>query len=157
MISTDLNESKPNVSKLHNLPLSALRDLRNTERNNVADAKQALAEVETEILSRCSELLKKTRQVATKFDGVIGFEMDGMELKATAAKKITWDQSELKKIFGTLESRGAPPTEYIDIKLGVSEAKFKSWPTAIQKLFEPARTLKLGEERIEFVEAESGE
>lgn len=78
--------------------------------------------------------------------------MDGHELKATAAKSVTWDQAALQKIGNDMRERGFDPSEYIDVKFSVREGKFQNMNKAEQAMFLPARTVKLGAEKIEFVE-----
>ena len=55
---------------------------------------------------------------------------------------------ELAAIFERIAASGEKATDYIDLKYGVSETRFKSWPETLKKPFEAARTVTPGKPRF---------
>ncbi len=75
---------------------------------------------------------------------------DDIDVVVTIPKKVDWDQRELAKSVEAVQSWGEDPDEYVTTKLSVSETAYKSWPTAIRKVFEPARTMTPGKPKFVF-------
>lgn len=73
------------------------------------------------------------------------------DVVVTVPKNTSWDQDKLNELSVNLTNMGEDPHEYIDVKASVSESKYKSWPSSLQKMFEPARTTKPGKPKIEIV------
>jgi hypothetical protein len=73
--------------------------------------------------------------------------------KITVGKNVAWDQDELDRVTTHIrEQWGSNPADYINTKMTVSETAYNAWPTEIRELFEPARTVKPGSPKVEFVE-----
>ena len=66
---------------------------------------------------------------------------------ADVPKRIDWDQDKLAAIVGRIRQSGDDPAEYVRTTYEVSERAYGAWPSPIRRLFEPARTLKLGKPR----------
>lgn len=73
--------------------------------------------------------------------GTANIETDTKTIKVTIGKKVDWDQDKLKSIWNDIQKGGENPEEYITLKYGVSENAYKSWPSSISDVFEPARTV----------------
>lgn len=78
------------------------------------------------------------------------------DVVVTVPKNTSWDQDKLQGVSEALANMGEDPHEYIDVKATVSETKYKSWPSSLQKMFEPARTVKPGKPKI-TIEAKAQE
>ncbi|WP_322114214.1 hypothetical protein [Aquabacterium sp. A7-Y] len=70
-------------------------------------------------------------------DGVVRITFD-------LPKRVKWDQQQLHQLAERIVAGGEKVEHYIDAKLSVSEAKFKSWPPTLQEQFAPARTVEPG-------------
>lgn len=79
-----------------------------------------------------------------KETGLIRIEDDNYIIAQDITKKTDWDKKKLAEIIEKIKSQGDDPAEYVDVLYKVSEHKFKSWPSFIRKVFEPARTIKHG-------------
>ena len=66
---------------------------------------------------------------------------------ADVPKRIDWDQDKLAAIVSRIRQSGDDPAEFVRTSYEVSERAYAAWPSAIRRLFEPARTLKLGKPR----------
>lgn len=66
---------------------------------------------------------------------------------ADLPKRIDWDQDKLAAIVARIRQSGDDPSEYVRTTYEVSERAYSAWPQPIRRLFEPARTLKLGKPR----------
>jgi hypothetical protein len=80
-------------------------------------------------------------------------DSQGRKVRIEVPKQVEWDQEELKRVaeYIKVEMR-ENPREFIDYKLFVPENRYKAWPTVIQAMFEPARTVSPGKPKITFVE-----
>lgn len=79
-----------------------------------------------------------------KETGILRIEEDGQVITQDITRKTDWDKKKLAEIIEKIKSQGDDPAEYVDVTYKVSEHKFKSWPSFIRKVFEPARTVKNG-------------
>jgi hypothetical protein len=66
---------------------------------------------------------------------------------ADVAKRIDWDQDKLAEIVARIRQAGDDPAEYVRTAYEVSERAYTAWPSPIRRLFEAARTVKLGKPR----------
>ena len=66
---------------------------------------------------------------------------------ADLTKRIDWDQDKLAAIVARIRQSGDDPAEYVRTAFEVSERAYGAWPSAIRRLFEPARTVRLGKPR----------
>ena len=74
--------------------------------------------------------------------GTVNFEEAGYKFKAVVSKKVKWNEKMLRGIAEKIRSVGRDPEEFIQYKLNVLETAYKGFPDAIQKEFEPARTVE---------------
>ncbi len=72
----------------------------------------------------------------------------------TVGKKVTYNQAELAALAQQIMDAGENPAEYIKIEYDVSEAKYKSWPSAIKNQFTHARTIARGNPTVKIVTKE---
>jgi len=87
--------------------------------------------------------------------GKVTFSDLGFNIETGRAKNVTWDQSALASASAVLASEwGENPSEYINQKLSVAEAKYKAWPEKIRSLFTDARTVKPGKISIKIIKGE---
>ena len=84
------------------------------------------------------------RVAKEKETGLMRLEDDNYVIAQDITKKTDWDKKKLNEIIEKIKSQGDDPAEYVDITYKISEHKFKSWPSFIRKVFEPARTIKHG-------------
>ena len=82
---------------------------------------------------------------------MIEFNVRGVAFKSSCTKKVSWDQKLLKDAGAILMERGQNPHDYIKTELSISESKYKEMHPGTQGLFNDARTVKHGPEKIEFV------
>jgi len=66
---------------------------------------------------------------------------------ADVPKRIDWDQDKLAAIVARIRQSGDDSAEYVRTTYEVSERAYSAWPSAIRRLFEPARTVRLGKPR----------
>lgn len=79
-----------------------------------------------------------------KETGILRIEEEGHIITQDITRKTDWDKKKLAEIIEKIKSQGDDPAEYVDVTYKISEHKFKSWPSFIRKVFEPARTVKNG-------------
>jgi hypothetical protein len=107
-----------------------------------------LKAVNEQISETIESAVKKMRE--EKKTGTINIIFDGVEIKHSVTKKVVWDQRRLRGVRDKIKAAGDDPDEYIDMKLFVSENKYKSWPGSIKNIFEPARTEKPGKPKTDL-------
>lgn len=61
-----------------------------------------------------------------------------------APKKVAYDQALLAKAVEQIRAQGEDPAEYVEVRYVVQENKWKAWPSKIQQIFLPARTVSTG-------------
>lgn len=74
------------------------------------------------------------------------------KIRYNIPKKVNWSQEMLEGIADELVRRGEEPREYVKVKFDVAENAYKNWPTSLQALFEPARTVEQGAPTITIEE-----
>jgi hypothetical protein len=139
----DMTEAAPAV--LDALPVETLMHLQAEAERHAASAAQILAVLHSTLCRRYAEGLNDT--------GTHNRSERGIDIKITIPKNVNWDQEQLAKAMETIKGWGENPADYVDVKLSVSETKFKAWPPAIRDLFAPARTVKPGKAKFEFAAA----
>lgn len=103
---------------------------------------------------RFGERARSERSGQGKDTGVVRFDVDGVEVVADLPKKVVWDQEELRRLHNYLDECGENASEYITVDRKVSESKYGSWPVRIREMFEPARTVTPGSQKITLKLAE---
>jgi hypothetical protein len=65
-------------------------------------------------------------------------------IRADLPKKVEWDEAGLASVERQLTEMGEPAGEYIQVRRVVSEAAFQKWPSSLQGMFLPHRTVGVG-------------
>lgn len=47
-----------------------------------------------------------------------------------------------------LVAAGQDPSEYMKVELKVMESSYKAWPSSLQKMFEPSRTVEVSNPKL---------
>ena len=139
----DMKEAAPAV--LDALPVETLMHLQAEAEKHAASAAQILAVLHSTLTRRYAAGLNDT--------GTHHRTERGVEIKIEVPKNVSWDQAKISAAMETLKGWGENPADYVDIKLSVSETRFKAWPPAIRDLFAPARTVKPGKPKFAFAAA----
>ena len=142
--------SELTMGEVSSLPLDQLAALV----DDVAERKAALSSA-SEILTAALEKrfgasIRDAMREQNKDTGTVRVEAGDFVAVADVPKKVEWNDAKLRAAVKQLTDMGEDTAEYVDTKLTVSEAKFKAWPTALKKLFEPARTVKTGKLTIKL-------
>jgi len=74
------------------------------------------------------------------------------KVKVSIAKKVTWDQQELRNAFDSMNSDDA--RHYAKVTYSVDERKYTNAPPAIVEKLQPARTVEQGTVNIDLVQTE---
>jgi hypothetical protein len=134
------------------LPVNQLQTLVEDVAVLLSRAKSYDEKISTALDLRFSEQAKAARTAAGKDTGRVRLTDDEFEIVADSPKAVIWDQGTLSKIAAVIRDEWHEnPTDYLTIKYGVAESKFNAWPPALQKAFEPARTVKTGKPSYEIV------
>jgi hypothetical protein len=146
---------QPTLEQLRNWPpgkvaaqpievLSALAD-------SLAEMKAFIAETEARLNAgldvRFGDRARQLRAADGRDSGRVRLGDGLFVIVADVPKRIDWDQDKLAAIVGRIRQAGDDPTEYVRTTYEVSERAYTAWPQHVRRLFEPARTLKLGKPR----------
>jgi hypothetical protein len=116
----------------------------------------AWVSVEEEVVKKRKERLYRalrTRFAVNLVPGTHYTDSQGRKVRIEVPKQVEWDQDGLRQIARTIRQKmGEAPEDYIEYKLFVPENRYKAWPSTIQSMFEPARTVSPGKPKITFVE-----
>jgi hypothetical protein len=115
--------------------------------DDLAEQKAILAGIEDKVRNaldlKYGARARQRRAEAGKDTGVVRFEDNGFVVIADLPKRVKWDQDKLQHAAEIIRSGwGDDPTDYIKVKLEVSEAAFANWPRPVRELFIPARTVE---------------
>jgi hypothetical protein len=122
--------------------------LRNSKRQNADLSIDSLAMLQSDIVTLAdrAKAAKAALSQAVLLKTQIPIDQPGTfnegAVKVEVKKNVSWDQTEMRSAEGLLRDWGEDPSEYIDAKLSVAEAKWKAWPEIIKKLFIAARTVR---------------
>jgi hypothetical protein len=92
-----------------------------------------------------------------KATGTVRFDDGDVIVIADLPKRVRWDQQRLAEAVEIIRRDWHDdPGQYVRTELKVAETAYGSWPAAIRRLFEPARTVETGKPtyRIEAAKAE---
>jgi hypothetical protein len=98
------------------------------------------------------------RAAAGKQVGTARVKDGGFVVIADLPKRVRWDQARLAEAVEIIRREWHDdPGQYVRTELKVAETAYSSWPAAIRRLFEPARTVEAGKPayRIEPVGMEA--
>lgn len=133
--------------KVASLPievLSALADSLAEMKTLVADAD---ARLNAGLDVRFGDRARQLRAADGKDSGRVRLGDRLFVVVADVPKRIDWDQDKLAAIVGRIRQAGDDPADYVRTTFEVSERAYSAWPLAIRRLFEPARTVRLGKPR----------
>lgn len=132
------------IGEVSKLAPGQLCQLLRDSNDALVHAKKVRQWVEAAIAMKYEKAIQAKRQRLEKDTGTIHIEDDGFKLTTDIPKKPVWDQEKLAEIITKIINEGDDPAEYVETSYKVPENKYKAWPKIIQKVFEPARTLKTG-------------
>lgn len=143
--------SDVSIDDIVGLPLDVVKRLDNDIEFAIAELKQRQAMLYIAIEQEFSDDLLSARKSKGSDFGAVNVKVGDYTIVQTVPKNVSWDQEKLDTIADKLEVEWKEdPTEYIDVKNSVQERKYNAWPTAIKKLFQPARTVKPGRTKLEI-------
>ena len=144
--------------KVASLPIEVLSSLA----AGIAKMKSFVAEAEARLNAgldvRFSARAAAARAQAGKHAGTVRFDDGDFVIVADLPKRVKWDQARLAEAMEIIRRDWSDdPAQYVRIELKVAETAYGSWPAAIRRLFEPARTVEIGRPgyRIEPAKAEA--
>ncbi len=119
--------------------------------DSLAEMKAFVAEAEARLNAgldvRFGDRARQLRAAEGKDSGRVRFGDGAFVIVGDVAKRVDWDQDKLAAIIARIRHSGDDPAEYVRTTFGVSERAYGAWPSAIRRLFEPARTVKLAKPR----------
>ncbi len=126
---------------IRDLPLENVADLQRF----IADAKSELATlsnmVQTGLELRYGEQAKAQLLAQGKDTGTT-HTLDGeFDFGVEIGKEAKYEPKGLADLVAKIKATGGDPSEYVEIKYSVSEAKFKAWPQSLRAPFEALRTV----------------
>lgn len=65
----------------------------------------------------------------------------GFDITVEIGKDVKYEPKGLTDLVAKIKATGGDPSEYVEIKYSVSEAKFKAWPQTLRAPFEALRTV----------------
>lgn len=80
--------------------------------------------------------------------GTANVDLEGYKVKVVISKKVTYDQQGLETVEQQLVAAGQDPHEYMKVERKVSESSYKAWPSSLQAMFEPYRTVEASKPKI---------
>jgi len=107
-------------------------------------SKQIKSWIQQAISMKYENVIREQRRNLGKDTGTVHVLDKGFKVTHELAKKVEWDQRELKKVIAKLLVQGANVDDYIITTYKVSELKYKSWPDPIQHMFAAARVVGVG-------------
>jgi hypothetical protein len=149
-------QNYPNIKDLKEMPvgevvkLSAdtLAVLQGQVEADLRQAKQTKDWFDGILSLKYADRLAEVRLDAGKDTGVAAITDGDVTIKGDLPKRVEWHQESLATLHDEIKAGGDNPDEYMSCKFSVAEKAYTSWPSWLRKKFEPARTLKLGKQKI---------
>lgn len=116
----------------------------------MATLKKKRAVLENELLEVIKEDVTEQLKDKDYGTGTANVLVGDYQVKTVISKKVKWSQPILANIFDRIKADGENPLEYIKVEYDVSETAYKSWPSMIQKIFEPARIVEPSKPKVTF-------
>lgn len=130
-----------------------LKDLIN-KREEIEARLQAVQEelqaVNVDINHAISKKLVNLRSMTGKEFGVVHLQFEGYKVTETVPKKVEWDQEKLGNLFFKIMENGDHPSNYMRMKLDVTEKQYDGFIPEIKAIFAEARTVKPGKPSLKF-------
>lgn len=115
------------------------------KREELADQVKAFGNA----IDQIGEELIRRAGVDAQQIGTHNAEVDGFKVKVSVGKNVSWDQDALRDVYNRIVADDADPSEFIEMKMTVSETKYNAWPANWQAIFQPARTVNPTKPRVE--------
>jgi len=112
--------------------------------------KKALFEIDSKINDIINEPVNQIRTLQKKDTGAVSVDIEGITVKHTAPKKVSWNQKELRSVFLKIKDHGDDPEQYMDMAFKIPEKKYGAFDPAIKAVFDVARTVSTGKPKVEF-------
>ena len=144
------------IGEIAALPAEELARLQREADEALRAVKAACAWLDGALSIKYADRAKAVRRDAGKDFGTARFVDGDVTVVAELPKKVDWDQVQLSQLVERIEAEGENPREYIEIAFKVPERNYGSWPSHIRKAFEPARTVRAGNESIKLLMGERG-
>lgn len=90
--------------------------------------------------ARYAEVAQYRRVGDGKDTGTVHLLDSGHDIECLTSKRVEWDDAKLRDALGRLSKE--EQAHYATVKLSVAEAKYTAAPPHIQKLLQPARSVK---------------
>lgn len=143
--------------KVASLPIEVLSAVA----DRLAEMKTLIGEAEARLNAgldvRFGDRARQLRAADGKDSGRVRLGDGLFVVVADVPKRIDWDQDKLAAIVGRIRQAGDDPADYVRTTYEVSERAYAAWPQHVRRLFEPARTLKLGKPRYAIEPRREGE
>ena len=111
----------------------------------ISDAKSELATlanmVQAGLEMRYGEQAKAQLLAQGKDTGTTHILDAGFDIGVEIGKEAKYEPKGLAELVAKIKASGGDPSEYVEIKYSVSEAKFKAWPQTLRAPFEILRTV----------------
>jgi hypothetical protein len=111
----------------------------------IAEAKSELGTlsnlVQAGLELRYGEAARAQLLAQGKDTGTTHIQDAGFDITVEIGKDVKWDAAGLAELVAKIEAAGGDPSEYVEVKYAVSEAKFKAWPQSLRAPFEALRTV----------------
>lgn len=115
---------------------------------DLAEAKAALKQsddlLHAALNYRYAERAALVREAQGKNTGTVSLDDGEFTIRADLPKSVEWDEKGLIVVEERLVSMGEPPDDYIQHRRVVSEAAYQRWPSSLQSMFAPYRTVGVG-------------
>mgnify|MGYP000861665732 CR=1 FL=1 len=116
----------------------------------IADLTKQKKQKEEQLIVEAGESIRSQLADADYGCGTATVDAHGFKIKVVVSKKVSYDQEGLEQVAKMLFEKGEEPREYIKCKYDVSEAAYKAWPSSLQALFQPHRTVEPSKPKIEI-------
>ena len=111
----------------------------------ISDAKSELATlanmVQAGLEMRYGEQAKAQLLAQGKDTGTTHIVDGHFDITVEIGKEAKYEPKGLADLVAKIKATGGDPSEYVEIKYSVSEAKFKAWPQSLRAPFEALRTV----------------
>lgn len=136
--------SKMSASQLAFIPVDQAKALTDDADAIKEQAKIASDTVHRMMEAKYADAAKQARRERNADTGTVRIEDGEFVVITDLPKRVSWDEDGLQQVERQLADMGEPVEEYIKIKREVPESKYKGWPSGLQKMFAPYRTVTAG-------------
>ncbi len=132
------------------MPDENLFQKRDVIRERMAQDKSLLKEINDQIEVRYLEVAKSQLHQEGKDFGTTTIVENDKSVKVQVKKRVEWDQEALERISQSIRADLAD--HYVKKTLSIEERKYTTAPSDLRRVFQEARTAKIGGAIIEVVE-----